>query len=97
MMNTSSLKGAGKLSRKLLTILIMAAMPGLGYAVDNSIYIDQSGSNATINITQDGAGNTVKGLTSNRTDSAMINADGTNIDIKQVGAGNTVSQHLHFI
>ena len=91
MMNTSSLKGAGKLSRKLLTILIMAAMPGLGYAVDNSIYIDQSGSNATINITQDGAGNTVKGLTSNRTDSAMINADGTNIDIKQVGSGNTVS------
>ena len=91
MMNTSSLKGAGKLSRKLLTILIMAAMPGLGYAVDNSIYIDQTGSNAVINITQDGAGNTVKGLTSNRTDSAILNADGTNIDIKQVGSGNTVS------
>jgi len=91
MMNTSSLKGAGKLSRKLLTILIMAAMPGLGYAVDNSIYIDQTGSNAVINITQDGAGNTVKGLTNGRTDAAMINADGTNIDIKQVGSGNTVS------
>jgi hypothetical protein len=91
MMNTSSLKGAGKLSRKLLTILVVAAMPSLGYAVDNSIYIDQTGSNATINITQDGAGNTVKALTSNRTDSAIINADGANIAITQVGSGNTVS------
>jgi hypothetical protein len=66
-------------------------MTTLGYAVDNSIYIDQTGSNAVINITQDGAGNTVKALTSNRTDSAKIEADGANIDIKQVGAGNTVS------
>jgi hypothetical protein len=91
MMNTSSLKGAGKLSRKLLTILVVAAMPTLGYAVDNSIFIDQTGSNAVINITQDGAGNTVKALTSNRTDAAIINADGANIAITQVGSGNTVS------
>jgi len=91
MMKTSSLKGAGKLSRKLLTILMVAAMPTLGYAVDNSIYIDQTGSNAVINITQDGAGNTVKALTSNRTDAAIINADGANIAITQVGSGNTVS------
>jgi hypothetical protein len=87
----TSLKGAGKLSRKLLTILMLAVMPTLGYAVDNSIYIDQAGSNAVINITQDGAGNIVKALTSNRTDSAILNADGTNIDIKQIGSGNTVS------
>ena len=90
-MKTSSLKGAGKLSRKLLTILMVAAMPTLGYAVDNSIYIDQTGSNATIAITQDGAGNTVKALTNNRTDAAIINADGANIAITQVGSGNTVS------
>jgi hypothetical protein len=86
-----SIKGAGELSRKLLTILVVAAMPTLGYAVDNSIYIDQTGSNATIAITQDGAGNTVKALTSNRTDAAIINADGANIAITQVGSGNTVS------
>ena len=55
------LKGGGGLSRKLLTILVVAAMPTLGYAVDNSIYIDQSGDNAVINITQDGPSNTVKG------------------------------------
>lgn len=70
---------------------MLAAMPTLGYAVDNSIYIDQTGSNAVINITQDGAGNTVKALTSNRTDAAIINADGANIAITQVGSGNTAS------
>lgn len=70
---------------------MLAVMPTLGYAVDNSIYIDQTGSNAVINITQDGAGNTVKALTSNRTDAAIINADGANIAITQVGSGNTVS------
>ena len=86
-----SLKGAGELSRKVLTILMLAVMPTLGYAVDNSIYIDQTGSNAVINITQDGAGNTVKALTSNRTDAAIINADGANIAITQVGSGNTLS------
>jgi hypothetical protein len=86
-----SLKGGGELSRKVLTILMLAVMPTLGYAVDNSIYIDQTGSNAVINITQDGAGNTVKALTSNRTDAALINADGANIAITQVGSGNTVS------
>jgi hypothetical protein len=87
----TSLKGGGELSRKVLTILMLAVMPTLGYAVDNSIYIDQAGSNAVINITQDGGTNIVKGLTNSRTDAAMINADGTNIDIKQVGSGNTVS------
>jgi len=86
-----SLKGGGELSRKVLTILMLAVMPTLGYAVDNSIYIDQTGSNAVINITQDGAGNTVKALTSNRTDAAIINADGANIAITQVGSGNTAS------
>jgi hypothetical protein len=86
-----SLKGGGELSRKVLTILMLAVMPSLGYAVDNSIYIDQTGSNAVINITQDGAGNTVKALTSNRTDAAIINADSANISITQVGSGNTVS------
>jgi hypothetical protein len=58
----TSLKGAGNLSRKLITILVMAAMPGLGHTADNSIYIDQSGSGATVAITQDGFGNVVRGV-----------------------------------
>jgi hypothetical protein len=96
MMNTSSLKGAGKLSRKLLTILVVAAMPSLGYAVDNSIFIDQSGSNAVVNITQDGAGNTVKGIVNNAPgmrgiDAAILKGDSLMINIDQVGSGNTLS------
>jgi len=96
MMNTSSLKGAGKLSRKLLTILVVAAMPSLGYAVDNSIFIDQSGSNAVVNITQDGAGNTVKGIVNNAPgvrgiDAAVLKGDSLMINVDQVGSGNTLS------
>jgi hypothetical protein len=95
MMNTSSLKGAGNLSRKLIAILVVAAMPSLGYAVDNSIYIDQSGSFGNISITQDGAGNTVKGVVSNaagqRTDAATLSGDNSQITINQIGSGNTLS------
>ena len=32
------------------------------FAADNSIYIDQTGSNSTVTITQDGSGNKVGGL-----------------------------------
>ena len=95
-MNTSSLKGAGKLSRKLLTILVVAAMPTLGYAVDNSIFIDQTGSNAVVNITQDGGSNTVKGIVNNAPgmrgiDSAILKGDSLMINIDQVGSGNSLS------
>jgi hypothetical protein len=91
-----SLKGAGELSRKLLTILVLTAMSTLGYAVDNSIFIDQSGSNAVVNITQDGAGNTVKGIVNNAPgirsiDSAVLKGDSLMINIDQVGSGNTLS------
>lgn len=88
-------KGAGGLSRKLSAILVLAAMPTLGFAVDNSIYIDQTGSNATISVTQEGAGNVVKGIRTNApgisTDAAYINGDGVGVNISQVGSGNTLS------
>jgi len=91
-----SMKGAGKLSRKLLTILLLSGMATSGYAVDNSIFIDQSGSSAVINITQDGAGNTVKGIVNNAPgirgiDAAVLKGDGLMINIDQVGSGNTLS------
>ena len=50
---------AGKLLTMLLAVVTTAT-----YAVDNSIYIDQLGDNATVNISQDGAGNRVKGIIS---------------------------------
>jgi hypothetical protein len=91
-----SLKGVGKLSRKLLTILMLSGMATLGHAVDNSIFIDQSGSNAVVNITQDGAGNTVKGIVNNAPgmrgiDAAILKGDSLMINIDQVGSGNTLS------
>ena len=61
-------KGAGKLSRKLLTILTMAAMPLSGLAVaagatgPNSVYVEQVGSTNTVTIEQVGGTNTVGGV-----------------------------------
>jgi hypothetical protein len=88
-----SKKGNGSIPRKLTAILVWAVMPLLGYAADNSIYIDQAGDNSTINVTQDGAGNVVRGLpgvgTSNITP-AKISGDNNQVAINQTGSGNTL-------
>ena len=64
------------------------------YAADNSIYIDQSGDDSTIDITQTGAGNVVRGIqgvgTSNTTP-AKIYGNSNDIDIRQIGATNTLN------
>jgi len=87
------IKGAGELSRKLLTILILSGMTTLGHAADNSIYIDQSGDYTNVTINQDGAGNQVKGLTgavatNTSTDPALIRGDSVNVNINQTGSNN---------
>jgi hypothetical protein len=87
--------GAGSLSRKLTAILITAGMllSGLSYAADNSIYIDQSGDNTSVSVTQDGAGNIVRGIqvqgggTSNTTPS-KIYGDSNTVIIEQIGSGS---------
>ncbi len=88
--------GIGKLSRKLLTILVLAGMPALGMAADNSIYIDQSGDNSTITMTQDGSGNKVKGILINgtaggTTDAAKLIGSAQTINIEQTGATNVLA------
>ena len=87
------MKGAGELSRKVLTILVLSAMTTMGYAADNSIYIDQSGDFTNVTINQDGAGNQVKGLTSavstnSSTDPALIRGNNVNVNINQTGSNN---------
>lgn len=86
------IKGAGKLSRKLLTILVLSGMATLGYAADNSIYIDQSGDFASVTINQDGAGNQVRGLQSqggdDKTVAAIIRGNSVMVDINQTGSTN---------
>jgi hypothetical protein len=89
-MNTR-LKGAGNLPRKLITILTLAAIPMLGYTADNSIYIDQSGANSTISITQDGYGNVVKGINSGNTTPATIYGINNAVTVNQIGMNNTLS------
>jgi len=90
------MKGAGELSRKLLTILVLSAMATLGYAADNSIYIDQSGDNSTITMTQDGAGNRVKGILTNgtagsSTDPAKLVGNNQTVTINQAGPNNILT------
>jgi hypothetical protein len=90
-----SIKGAGKLSRKLLTILVLSGMATLGMAADNSIYIDQSGDFANVTINQDGAGNQVRGLsavTSNDpTAPAIIRGNNVLVNINQTGSANKMN------
>ena len=67
------------------------------YSADNSIYIDQSGSGATISITQDGYGNVVRGIQgsgSDNTTPATIYGDNNQVTVNQVGNGNTLSMGI---
>ena len=66
-------------------------MMGSVWAADNSIYIDQSGSNSTISITQDGYGNVVKGINSGNTTPATIYGINNQVTVNQVGMSNTLS------
>lgn len=64
------------------------------FAADNSIYIDQSGDNSTIDITQTGAGNVVRGIqgvgTGNTTPAKMYGNTNA-IRIQQIGATNILN------
>jgi len=68
------------------------------FASDNSIYIDQTGDNAVISITQDGTGNIVRGIqgtgTSNTTP-AGIYGDGNEVTVNQVGSGNVLNMGIN--
>jgi hypothetical protein len=86
------IKGAGSLSRKLTAILMLSGMATLGYAADNSIYIDQSGDFANVTINQDGAGNQVRGLQStggdDKTIASVIRGNSVVVNIDQTGSSN---------
>ncbi len=89
------LTGAGKLSSKLLTLMLLG-MAATSYGADNSIYIDQAGDNSTITMTQDGAGNKVKGILTNgtaggTTDPAKLTGSAQTINVEQTGATNVLS------
>jgi len=102
-----SLKGGGKLSRKLLTTLVLAAMPMLGHSGmassqvltpatgPNSVYIEQLGSSNTITIEQVGGSNGVGGtanLTPSDANYATVNGSSNVLGITQTG-DNNLSQY----
>ena len=57
------------------------------YAIDNDIYITQSGSNLDLDVTQDGQNNTV----GNSTTSSSVAGATTNLAITQVGNSNVLT------
>jgi hypothetical protein len=68
------------------------------YAADNSIYVDQSGDNSTIDITQTGAGNVIRGIQgvgTGNTTPAKIYGNNSAIDIQQIGSTNTLNLGLN--
>jgi hypothetical protein len=75
-----------------IAVAMLAVVMSVGvYAADNSIYIDQSGSNSTISITQDGYGNVVKGINSGNQTPATIYGINNAVTVNQVGISNTLS------
>jgi hypothetical protein len=89
--------GVGKLSRKVLTSLMMAGMLSSG-AWANDVYVEQIGDNAIVSITQTGAGNMVNGNIGglgNADDAALIRGDLNDVTISQIGSGNTLSLILN--
>ena len=79
-------------SLKLLVMILLLSFSAWG--ADNSIYIDQSGDNSTIDITQTGAGNVVRGIQgvgTGNTTPAKIYGDANAIDIRQIGSTNTLN------
>lgn len=77
-----------------LKIMVAMIFSASTFAADNSIYIDQSGDNSTIDITQTGAGNVVRGIQgvgTGNTTPAKIYGNNTAIDIQQIGSTNTLN------
>ena len=86
------MKDCGELSRKVLAIILTSATMLTG-AWANDVYVEQVGDNATVSITQTGAGNLVNGDTAkiSPTDAAMIKGDFNVVTVTQIGASNTLS------
>jgi len=79
-----------KFKKIIATILI--GFSAYGWAADNSIYIDQSGDNATIAMTQDGASNAVRGVNAaSNSIASKLYGDGLSVTIQQIGSGNTLN------
>ena len=89
------MKGGGGLSSKLLTVILLS-ISAISWATDNSVYIEQAGDNSTITMTQDGAGNRIKGILTNgtagaNTDPAKLVGNNQTITVNQAGPNNVLT------
>jgi hypothetical protein len=78
---------------KLISFVMGLLIATSALAGDNSIYIQQAGDNATVQVVQDGAGNIVQGLPavgSSSTTPAIINGNNNNVNLSQTGTGDTI-------
>jgi hypothetical protein len=90
-----TMTGGSGLSRKLLTVMLLS-VSAISWATDNSIYIDQAGDNSTVTMTQDGAGNRVKGILTNgtagaNTDPSKLVGNVQTITVNQAGPNNVLT------
>jgi hypothetical protein len=89
------MKGGSGLSSKLLTVILLS-ISAISWATDNSVYIEQAGDNSTITMTQDGAGNRIKGILTNgtagaNTDPAKLVGNNQTITVNQAGPNNILT------
>ena len=77
------------IKKRLYAFLVMSVF--MGIATANDIYIEQIGDSSTINITQDGTGNTIGDLAI----PAFIGGGSNTVAIEQVGIGNTLSMMVN--
>ena len=81
-----------KMKFKKIIATILIGFSAYSWGDDNSIYIDQSGDNATIAMTQNGASNHVRGVNAASNDIASkLYGDGLAVTIQQIGSGNTLN------
>ena len=69
---------------KRISLFILLALSA--FAADNKVYLDQTGNNSTITITQTGAGNSVGTQAVN----AKITGNSNALTISQIGNTNTM-------
>ena len=84
-----------KLNTILASIVAATLFGSAAYAGDNTIYINQSGNNTNVSITQDGASNIVQGISSSNPDAlqnaAIIKGNNNIVNISQVGTGDILN------
>ena len=87
--------GGSELSKNILTAMLLS-VSAISWATDNSVYIDQAGDNSTITMTQDGAGNRIKGILTNgtagaNTDPSKLVGNNQTVTVNQAGPNNILT------